>query len=267
MSLIITFYEGTDTDHRGRYLSDILGWNANKLESAHDYIQIVFPLPEASAVQWSAPTINRQVFDAFRARPELRDRLKDSFQKILWFYGFELADGEDGVKVRKGPNYDNHSDNWDVRFDHNHLRITRIIRCLRVLGLENEAQAFYAALEQNARRVSSRSREYWRRAAERTLNLRPDLDDGDIRGDDDLSIGPRFLRDFEELPKHVADSKKTDDSVDATETVENGVGDEAAKKGDIAEGGSGVKNVETKADKKMVVDMKTTIDTESAVKR
>lgn len=99
MSLIITFYEGTDTDHRGRYLSDILGWNANKLESAHDYIQIVFPLPEASAVQWSAPTINRQVFDAFRARPELRDRLKDSFQKILWFYGFELADGEDGVKV------------------------------------------------------------------------------------------------------------------------------------------------------------------------
>lgn len=99
------------------------------------------------------------------------------------------------------------------------------------------------------------------------MNLRPDLDDGDIRGDDDLSIGPRFLRDFEELPKHVADSKKTDDSVDATETVENGVGDEAAKKGDIAERGSGVKNVETKADKKMVVDMKTTIDTESAVKR
>lgn len=99
MSLLITFYEGTDTDHRGRYLSDILGWPASKMESAHDYIQIVFPLPEASGVQWSAPTINRQVFDTFRARPELRDRLKDSFKKILWFYGFELIDGEDGVKV------------------------------------------------------------------------------------------------------------------------------------------------------------------------
>ncbi|KAH7346721.1 opioid growth factor receptor conserved region-domain-containing protein [Rhexocercosporidium sp. MPI-PUGE-AT-0058] len=258
MSLLITFYEGTNPDHRGRYLTDILGWNANKLESAHDYIQIVFPLPEESGVQWSAPTIDRQVFDAFRARPELRDRLKDSFKKILWFYGFELVDGEDGVKVRKGPNYDIHSGHWDVRFDHNHLRITRIIRCLRVLGLESEAQAFYAALQQYHRRVSSRSQEYWRRAAERTLNLRPDLDDNDVYSDDDLSIGPKFLREFEELRKHVEDSRKTDDGVDATKAME--------VDGDRAEEGSGVKKVETKEGDEAEAGVKTTNDIESIVK-
>ncbi|PVH80238.1 hypothetical protein DL98DRAFT_418826 [Cadophora sp. DSE1049] len=232
MSLLITFYEGTEPDHRGRYLSDILKWNANKLELAHDYIQIIFPLPEESGVQWNAPTINRQVFDAFRARPELKDRLKDSFKKILWFYGFDLIEGEDAIRVQRGANWDNHCGHWDVRFDHNHLRITRIIRCLRVLGLEDVAQAFYGALGQNARRVSTRSREYWRRAAERTLNLRPDLEDGQINGDDDLSVGPRFLREFEELQKQNAESKKADDNVDATAATDTVTGDEFSEKED-----------------------------------
>ncbi|KAK0103597.1 hypothetical protein ONS95_005609 [Cadophora gregata] len=229
-SLLITFYEEAQPDHRGRYLSGILNWNANKLESAHDYIQIVFPLPEESGVQWNAPTINRPVFDAFRTRPELRERMKDSFKKMMWFYGFVLVETDDSIRVHKGANWNNHSGHWDVRFDHNHLRITRIIRCLRVLGLEDEAQAFYDALEQNALRVSARSREYWRRAARRTLNLRPDLEDRQIDGDDDLSVGPKFLREFEELQRHIAESKKADDSISGTVGIGIGALGETAEK-------------------------------------
>ncbi|KAK6585973.1 hypothetical protein PZA11_001030 [Diplocarpon coronariae] len=200
MNLLITFYEGTETDRRGRSLTDILQWEASRLEASHDYIQILFPLPEESGVNWSAPVIDRQVFNAFRSRPELKEKLRDSFMRMLWFYGFEL-ETEGGIKVTKGPNYTAHSGNWDVRFDHNHLRITRIIRCLRVLGLEDEAQAFRAALEEATVNASSRSREYWRRATERTLNLRPDLEDKDIEGEDDLTLGPKFLREFEESRK------------------------------------------------------------------
>jgi hypothetical protein len=33
--------------------------------------------------------------------------------------------------------------NWTNSFDHNHLRISRIIRCLRVLGLQAEYEAFF----------------------------------------------------------------------------------------------------------------------------
>lgn len=87
---LIAFYAGTGRDHRGRRLNDILEWGANKLESSHDYIQTLFPLPEESGVNWSAPVINREVFEAFRSRPELREKLRDSFKKMLWFYGFEL---------------------------------------------------------------------------------------------------------------------------------------------------------------------------------
>ncbi|PBP18237.1 hypothetical protein BUE80_DR011053 [Diplocarpon rosae] len=233
MNLLITFYEGTETDHRGRSLNEVLQWNASQLEASHDYIQILFPLPEESGVNWDAPVIDRQVFDAFRSRPELKERLRDSLRRMLWFYGFELQT-EGGVKITKGPNYTAHSSNWDVRFDHNHLRITRIIRCLRVLGLEDEAQAFRAALEEATVKASSRSREYWRRAAERALNLRPDLEDRDIEDEDKFTLGPKFLREFEESRKVKANSGGKSDRngtldgagqvVDEVDRVEEDVG-------------------------------------------
>ena len=93
-----------------------------------------------------------------------------------------------------GPNFPTHSQNWNVRGDHNHLRISRIIRSLRVLGLEEEAQAFYAALEETTPlHVSGRSREFWRRAAERSLNIRPDLE---VRDEQDDGVGLGFLREW-----------------------------------------------------------------------
>jgi hypothetical protein len=82
--------------------------------------------------------------------------------------------------------------------DHNHLRITRIIRSLRVLGLEDEAHAFRAALEEYTTQAGYRSREYWRRAAQRSLNLRPDTTIADESTD---TIGPKFLQEFEQKRK------------------------------------------------------------------
>lgn len=86
------------------------------------------------------------------------------------------------------------------RADHNHLRITRIIRSLRVLGLEDEALAFYQRLKQiySSGEISPRSFMFWTRAAERPLNIAPEIDN-----DEDNTTGPQFLRDFERLRKEV----------------------------------------------------------------
>ncbi len=67
---------------------------------------------------------------------------------MLQFYGFEmqLAEQAHQFDVTRGPNFPQASRNWVKRFDHNHLRITRIIRCLRVLGMEAHAGAFFRAL-------------------------------------------------------------------------------------------------------------------------
>jgi hypothetical protein len=79
--------------------------------------------------------------------------------------------------------------------DHNHLRITRIIRSLRILGLEAEAVAWYDTLSTLADHASESSRGFWRRAAFRSLNIPPD----DTRSkDDDRTVGKSFLIQYEE---------------------------------------------------------------------
>lgn len=73
----------------------------------HDYVQVLFPLPERSGVHPSAPIIDQEVFNAFRSRNELRDRLRDAFKRILWFFGFELGTDDEGnleaSTTRKNP--------------------------------------------------------------------------------------------------------------------------------------------------------------------
>jgi hypothetical protein len=79
--------------------------------------------------------------------------------------------------------------------DHNHLRITRIIRSLRILGLEAEALALYTTLSTLAKHASESSHGFWKRAALRSLNIPPD----DTRSNDDnRTVGKAFLIKYEE---------------------------------------------------------------------
>ncbi|KAF2481375.1 opioid growth factor receptor conserved domain-containing protein, partial [Neohortaea acidophila] len=178
---IVAFYDPTisEADFEGRRLDQILAFNDNELEYHHDFIQYLFPLPERSPVNPHAPTITKDVRDAFLSRPDLRQQLTRSLQRMLEFYGFTTSPQSqhtDTISIVRGANFQGASKaTWRTRMDHNHLRISRILRSLRVLGLDAEAKAFYDALLENDRdgSVSQRSKLYWQRAVERGLHLAP----------------------------------------------------------------------------------------------
>ena len=67
---LLRFYRLEGTDARGRTLSEIWSWDADRLEGVHDYIQWLFPLPEASAFNPSAPLLTDATLEAFRADPQ-----------------------------------------------------------------------------------------------------------------------------------------------------------------------------------------------------
>lgn len=217
---LILFYDPTINapDEEGRTLSSILAWPDSKLESSHDYIQQIFPLPEQSTFNPSAPLISAQVFSTFRERADLRGRLRQSFIRILAFYGLEqrTSDTDSGttedvvLEIVKAPNFNKASRNWVTVFDHNHLRITRIIRCLRVLGLEQEAEAFFHALESVYQScggsISKRSLIFWTRAARRPLWLAPEVNDLG-------QPGKGFLWEFEEGRKNDGSMKEVEGGV------------------------------------------------------
>jgi hypothetical protein len=144
MSRLIDFYRGTGTDAAGRRLDQILPRDDDALEAVHDFIQWLFPLPEPSQFNPRAPLLSPEDIAAFRQDAALRANLRRSFERILTFLGLrETAEGE----VVEGPNFAARAaDVWQSP-NHNWLRITRILRSLRLLGLEAEAKALYRRLE------------------------------------------------------------------------------------------------------------------------
>lgn len=307
--LLIRFYDPDikAEDASGRTLHDILAWNDIRLERSHNYIQMLFPLPEGSMFNMEAPLITREVMEAFLERSELRGQLRKAFERIIDFYGFMIeqkdgdaddadaamakpkekdgeAEGKSGAEELKvehsqtenmnnaeeskkedvqatnsedhqtpdqprpaqgdgmassepeiDPNGSNHLvhstlkapedttvspnnpdqanthgsvsaasqtqqhdksllspavrlvraphwrqafRNWAIRFDHNHLRMTRILRSLRVLGLREECNAFYEALREvfNDEHIyiNERSMAFWHKAVKNPLHIAPD---------------------------------------------------------------------------------------------
>ncbi|KAI2631212.1 opioid growth factor receptor conserved region-domain-containing protein [Xylaria nigripes] len=183
---LVEFYDPLikGRDARGRTLDEILGWGDETLERQHDYIQMLFPLPEGSVFNFNAPVVDEETMLIFRGSPGLQNNVLRSLKRMISFYGFVAADKEgdgdlSGPRLTITPKADCELgfSHWKKRMDHNHLRITRIIRCLRVLGLEGAAWDFYNALMEIAnaeRQVSLTTRGFWLRAIQNPLFNAPD---------------------------------------------------------------------------------------------
>ena len=85
---------------------------------------------------------------------------------MLNFYGLEYQ--ENPPLVRRASHFSERARNWLVLGDHNHLRITRILMCLCICGLDAPARAFLACLlelrDQQPREISNETMAYWRDA-------------------------------------------------------------------------------------------------------
>jgi Opioid growth factor receptor (OGFr) conserved region len=173
---IVDFYIGTSPDHRGRYLREILEWPDTELERVHDYIQWLFPLPERSGFNVSAPMLDGQAIQEFRSRPDLQRNMRGSFLRMLAFYGLKIVESCPPT-IRHAPSFTERSKNWLTASNHNHLRITRILKSMQTLGLETEATAFFNCLAdiygkdsgKDFPRISGETFHFWKLAAHQTL--------------------------------------------------------------------------------------------------
>jgi len=147
---IHAFLTAHGRDGRGRTLATVLDFDDDRIESTHDFIQWLFPLRDASRAVPGSPVLGATEAEAIR-----RDRVAQA--------------GLLAARIRMMRFYVQ-STGWLTAFDHNHLRITRILTALRdLVGLE-EARAFHEdilSLNQAAGSpVNPESLEYWRRAVE-----------------------------------------------------------------------------------------------------
>ena len=167
---IVSFYAGETPDSRGRKIEEIWNFNDCQLETVHDFIQWLFPLPTSSAYNPGAPLLTERTAGAFRRSDALRRRLSRSLELLLRFYGLESVKAQDGsISIQQAIEFPERSRHWLTPNNHNHLRLTRMIESTRLLGLEDYSQALCAILEEIAfehpNRVTARTVEFWRSAA------------------------------------------------------------------------------------------------------
>lgn len=170
MDPILAFYKGDAAPH-GLRLVDVWDWTFDQLEDAHDYIQWVFPLDTPSAANPSAPLLTEETARAFSWDDVLRDRLERSLAVMLRFYGLErLTLPKEKVMIIRAVTFPERRGVWLWPNNHNHLRLTRIIRSLRLLGMKKDAAALAHCLDDIARTegrdvITEDTLTHWRRAA------------------------------------------------------------------------------------------------------
>ncbi|MCJ8744285.1 hypothetical protein PDJAM_G00116790 [Pangasius djambal] len=105
-----------------------------RLERVHSYIQWLFPTQEPG-VNNSAHVLRPAEIRHFEEDVTVKKRLLKSYVLMLDFYGIELVSEETG-KVQRAVNWKERFENLN-RNTHNNLRITRILKCLGLLGFHH----------------------------------------------------------------------------------------------------------------------------------
>ena len=159
---LIAFYRGVGSDSAGRTLEEILAWDFIRLEIVHDFIQWLFPLPEPSEFNDEAPLLTPEQIQLFRTEPLLGENLVRSFERMLGFYGFTLR-REPSRRIDESDLFGHRRHVLYGGFNHNHLRITRILRSLTLLGDAELARLFFERLEASDREqtLPGESLRYW----------------------------------------------------------------------------------------------------------
>lgn len=147
MSAILDFYQDKGLG-AGRTFHQVLSLSDDELENNCDWVQHVFPLPEPSKKQPGSPVATQDDFNTLATTPLLKMRVLAALGRYVAFLDSTTQ--------------------WRRAKDHNHLRITRVIRCLCLCGLNDPAYDFYEYVKETVGSVVGKETVwYWEEALKR----------------------------------------------------------------------------------------------------
>ena len=108
------FLTNIEPDYKNRFLNDIWNFTDEDIEHTHDFIQLLFPLNEQS----------ESVFHGYYLNTK---------SSIINIKSNDLAKSNIVTSSKWFLSFLERNTHWRRRHDHNYLRITRIIKSLRLL--------------------------------------------------------------------------------------------------------------------------------------
>ena len=141
------FLLGIEPDFKGRTIQEIWDYSDIQIERNHDFIQLIFPLNKKSQNVFHGYYLdNEDLINELKESHQIRENI---IKSSSWFLSFLKR-----------------NDHWKSKYDHNQLRITRVIECLRLLVGHDEADNFYQSvvglsLDSN---INKTTLEFWKNA-------------------------------------------------------------------------------------------------------
>ena len=135
----------SDFHASGKTIKEIYGYTDQLIESEHTFVQWLFPLDEPSRNVRNSPVLGPDEIALIMESPTAQGNLRKSAN---WYLSFLSRN--------------NH---WIKRYDHNHLRITRVIKSLRLLVSDEAADGFridlYSLLASNKSVIPKETQQFW----------------------------------------------------------------------------------------------------------
>lgn len=90
---------------------------------------------------------------------------------MLEFYGLECKKNSSAIEITKSVNFAQGQSDWLSISNHNYLRLTRILKCLSLLGYKDYTLALYQCLaeiyNENKNIIGEKTWNYWQKAMEK----------------------------------------------------------------------------------------------------
>ena len=144
------FLINAEPDFKNRFLNDIWNFSDEDIEHTHDFIQILFPLNEQSESIFHGYYLNTETsINNIKSNHLSKTNIVKSSK---WFLSFLKRNSH-----------------WRRKHDHNYLRVTRVIKSLRLLVSDEEADIFYKLFmelldDRHKEKINSLTLSYWKNA-------------------------------------------------------------------------------------------------------
>jgi hypothetical protein len=154
MNNVYLFYLRPDTvPPGGKYsYNRVMNFNDDELETFHDYIQFLLPSDQKSKYNSKVDILTPDIVKLFQRDESIMTRVREAFAKMMGFWNISLK-------------------RINNEGDHNHLRLTRCMRCLKLLGLQNELEVLRDFLLKIGR-VTSETLRIWKPFLEEKLTAK-----------------------------------------------------------------------------------------------
>jgi len=144
--MIEDFLKGNQPDAYKRYLKDIWMMSDDQIENKHNFIQWIFPLNVESNAVPSSPMLTKKEIISIKNSEIAQKNIKKSAE---WFLEFL-----------------SNNSYWICQNNHNHYRITRAIKSLRLIHSNEEAEKFKNSImnliQGNEKKINSTNIQYWK---------------------------------------------------------------------------------------------------------